>query len=148
MPERLERRRVEDHLPRLGQGFGCGELVDETPGQDLDELDLRVTDDEAPCRSHGHGDLQREVHGGGSRRDDLADPSHRLLHGERARRRPHAVVPVEPAREGVAAEVDDVAAEAIEVGDHGVEHPVQGRRQLLGAALRPHARPQAPPSAA
>ena len=47
-----------------------------------------------------------------------------------------AVVAVDPARDRVAAEVDDIAAEAIELGDDGVKDPIQVRRQLLGPALR------------
>ena len=53
-----------------------------------------------------------------------------------ARRRARAVVAVDPARDRVAAEVDDVAAVAVELRDDRVEDAVQVRRQLLGAALR------------
>ena len=79
-----------------------------------------------------------ERHGGGSGVTTSPTASDRLLHREAAGAVARdAVVPVEPARDRVAAEVDDVAAEAIELGDHGVEHAVQVRRQLLGAALGP-----------
>ena len=47
-----------------------------------------------------------------------------------------AVVAVEPARDRVAAEVDDLSAEALDVVDHRVEDAVQMCGQLLGAALR------------
>ena len=70
-------------------------------------------------------------------RDLLADHLHRLLHRERAGGRARAVVAVEPAGDRVAAEVDDVAAEAVELGDDGVEDEVEAGGQLLGAALRP-----------
>ena len=58
------------------------------------------------------------------------------LHRERAGGRARAVVAVEPAGDRVAAEVDDVAAEALELGDERVEDAVQMGGQLLGAALR------------
>ena len=48
---------------------------------------------------------------------------------------PQPVVAVEPARDGVAREIDDVAASAIELLDDGMEHPPDVRGQLLGAAL-------------
>ena len=53
------------------------------------------------------------------------------------RRRADPVVAVEPAGDGVTTEVDDVAAEAIELGDQRLEDAVQAGGQLLRTALRP-----------
>ena len=62
---------------------------------------------------------------------------HRLLHRERARRGARSVVAVQPARDRIAAEGDDVAAHAVELVDDRVEDEIQAGGQLLGAALRP-----------
>ena len=58
-----------------------------------------------------------------------------------------AVVAVEPAGDRVAAEVDDVAAERVELGDDRVEDAVQVRRQLFRARAAGRARARAPRSA-
>jgi len=47
-----------------------------------------------------------------------------------------AVIAVEPARDGVAAEKDDLTAEAMELLDQSVKYPVQVLRQLFGPAVR------------
>ena len=117
--------------------LGGSEVVDQPPGEHVDQLDLRIADDEAARIAHGDGDLHREPDAGRAGRDLLADHLHRLLHRERAGGRARAVVAVEPARDRVAAEVDDVAAEAVELGDDGVEDEVEAGGQLLGAPLRP-----------
>ena len=70
------------------------------------------------------------------RSDHLVEFRHRTLHGQRAGGRARAVVAVDPAGDRVAAEVDDVAAEAVELGDERVEDAIEVRRQHLGAALR------------
>ncbi len=70
------------------------------------------------------------------RGDHLVQFRHRTLHGQRAGGRARAVVAVDPAGDRVAAEVDDVAAEAVELGDERVEDAVEVRRQHLGATLR------------
>ena len=56
------------------------------------------------------------------------------------------VVTVEPAGDGVAAEVDDVAAETVELADEGLEDAVEVGGQLLGAALRAELGRRAPRS--
>ena len=56
--------------------------------------------------------LSRQTEHGAGRADELAVALHRLLHGERARRPADAVVTVDPAGDGIAAEVDDDAAAA------------------------------------
>ena len=61
--------------------------------------------------------------------------AHRLLHREAAGRRARAIVAVEPARDGVAAEIDDLAPEAAEFLDQGMKHLVQMLRHLFGAAV-------------
>ena len=58
-----------------------------------------------------------------------------IADGRRAGAR--AVVAVDPARDRVAREVDDVAAEPVELADDGVEDPADVGGQLLGAPLRP-----------
>ena len=55
----------------------------------------------------------------------------------RSRRRREPIVAVDPAGDRVAREVDDVAAERVELGDDGVEDPAEVRGQLLGAPLGP-----------
>ena len=135
--ERGERRLVQHDLSLLRMVLGGGEVVDQAPGEHVDQLDLRVADDEAARVADGDGDLHREADAGRAGRNLLADHLHRLLHRERAGGRARAVVAVEPARDRVAAEVDDVAAEAIELGDDGVKDEVEAGGQLFGAALRP-----------
>ena len=134
--KRLERRCSEDDLSRLGQLLDARELVDQPPGEDVDELDLRIADDEAPRLPDHDGDLHSQLHVRPARRGDVAFPGDRLLHGQAARDGAHAVVAVDPARDRVAAEVDDVAAVRVELRDDRVEDAVQVRGQLLGAALR------------
>ncbi len=113
----------------------CASSSIEPAREHLDQLDLGVADDEAPGRADGDCDLQGQANrlaGGGHDPSDLLD---HLLHREPARRRARAVVPVEPARDRVAAEVDDVAAVPVELRDHGVEDPVQVGGELLSPAL-------------
>ena len=117
--------------------LGRRELVDEPAGEHVDQLELGVADDESARRADGDRHLHGEPHGRRRGRDDLADSRHRLLHRERAGGGARAVVAVEPARDRVAAEVDDVAAEAVELVDDRVEDAIQVGGQLLGAALRP-----------
>ena len=135
--ERDEHRLVQHDLSLLRLALGSGEVVDQASGEHVDQLDLGIADDEAARVAHGDGDLHREAHTGRAGRDLLADHLHRLLHRERAGGGARAVVAVEPARDRIAAEVDDVAAEAVELGDDGVEDEVEAGGQLLGAALRP-----------
>ena len=140
----VERGLVEHDLPLPGQVLRRGELVDEPPCQHVDELDVRIADDEAARRSHGDGDLHRQPHRLAARGRDLPHLGHRLLHRERGRRGPRTVVSVDPARDRVAAEVDDLAAEAVELSDDRVEDPVEVAGELLRAALRAPARRRAP----
>ena len=103
--------------------LGRGQLVDEAPGEHVHQLDLGVADDEAPRRPDDDSDLDRQWQHGAGGGDDLADARHGVLHGERAGGGADAVVTVEPAGHGVATEVDDVTAEAVELCDHA-----RGRR--------------------
>ncbi len=135
--ERLERGLLQHDLVLAGLVLGGGKLVDEGSGENVDQLDLGVADDESSGRAHRDCDLEREPNGRRRRRDDLADRGHRLLHGQRARGSARPVVAVEPACDRVAAEVDDLAAEAVELGDDGVEDEIEAGGQLLGATLRP-----------
>ena len=48
--ERVERRLLEHDLALLRVVLGRGELVDEAPGEHVDQLDLGIADDEAPRR--------------------------------------------------------------------------------------------------
>ncbi len=135
--QRFERRPIEQHLGPRREVLGRGQCVDQSPCEDVDELNVRVADEEAPRRPDGDGGLHREAHARAGRRDHLAELAHRLLHREGAGGGARAVVAVEPAGDRVAAEVDDVAAETLELGDERVKDPVQVGGQLLGAALRP-----------
>ena len=115
IPEGLERRAPENHLARLRQLLHGGELVDEPAGEDVDELDLRVADHEAACGSDHDRDLHPQLNARPAGRDDLPDARDGLLHREGTRDGTRAVVAVQPARDRVAAEVDDVAAVAVEL---------------------------------
>ena len=134
--ERLQRRAVEHDLALLRVELGGRKVVDELPGQHVDQLDVGVADDEALGRPDRDADLQRESHARSGGGDHLVQFRHRVLHREGAGDGARAVVTVEPAGDGVAAEVDDVPAVAVEFGNEGVEDPVQVRRQHFGAALR------------
>ncbi len=136
--ERLQRRLLEDDLVAVREVLGGGQQVDQAPGEDVDPLHVRVADEEAPRRADGHRDLHRQPHPGAAGRDDLLQPLlHRLLHRQRAGGGARAVVAVDPAGDRVAAEVDDVAAVAVQVLDQRVEDAVEVGGQLLGAALGP-----------
>ena len=69
-----------------------------------------------------------------ARRDQPTDLVHDLLHLQRARRRSKPVVAVDPRRHRVTAEVDDAATPHVQPLQQGREHPVEGRRELLGTA--------------
>ena len=147
--ERFDRRDVEDDLALLGEVLGVGEPVDQAPGEHVDQLDLGIADDEPARRPDRDRDLERELEATAPpRRRDLALALHRLLHREGAGRRARPVVAVEPAGDRVAAEVDDVAAVAVELGDDGVEDAVQVAGQDLRGALRAELGRRAPRSGA
>ena len=88
--ERRDRRGIEHDLALVGVVLGFGQVVDQPPGEHVDELDLRVADDEPASRSRRNGDLQRKADDGTTGRDDLADPAHRVLHREARLRSPGA----------------------------------------------------------
>ena len=134
--QRLHGRRMQDDLALLRLVLGRRQLVDDAPGEDVDPLHGGIADLEAAGRPDGDGDLDREVDRRACRSNHDPGPLHRRLHRQRAGRRAHAVVAVEPAGDRVAAEVDDVTAEAVELLDEGVKDAVQLGRQLLRAALR------------
>ena len=134
--ERLERRLVEHDLALLGMLLGGGELVDEPPGEHVDELDLGIADDESPGGADRHRDLHLDPHRGPAGRDGLAAARDRVLHREAACGCARAVVAVEPAGDPVAAEIDDVATEAIELVSERLEHAIQVGGQHLCSALR------------
>ena len=127
---------VEHHLALLRMSLGDGEPVDQAPGQHLDQLDLGIPDDEAPRLADRDRDLEPELEDRAGGRDDLALALDRLQHPEAGGDGIDPVVAVEPAGDRIAAEVDDVAAEAVELGDHGVEDPVQMPGEHLRGALR------------
>ena len=133
----LDGRGVQHDLALLGVVLGVRQVVDEGTGEDVDELDVGIPDDEAPRVADGHGDLEGELDRRAAGRGDQADPGHRLLHRDGGRGRARAVVTVEPAGDGIAGEIDDVAAASVELLDDGVEDAAEVRGQLLGAALRP-----------
>ena len=135
--EGLERRLVEHHLAAPRVLLGGRQLVDQAPGQHVEQLQLGIADDEAAGRADRDGDLHRQAHLVAAGRRHRPDLGHHLLHGEAAGHGARPVVTVEPAGDGVAAEVDDLAAERVQAIDHGVEHAVEAGRQLLRPALGP-----------
>ncbi len=64
--------------------LGVGEIVDQRAREDVDQLDLRVADDEPASPPDGDRDLERQLDLGAARCRDPADPRHRLLHREAA----------------------------------------------------------------
>ena len=134
--ERRGRRRVEHDLAALGVMLGLGKVVDERAGEHVDELDLRVADDEATRAADRHRDLQRQVDRGAGRGRDPPDPAHRLLHRDGGGDGPGPIVAVEPTGDRVAREVDDVSAPPVELLDDGVKDAADVGGELLGAALR------------
>ena len=112
------------------------EVVDQGARQDIDELDLGVAHHEPAGVTCGHRDLQGELDRRPGRRPDRPDAGHRVLHRQRGRGRPQAVVAIEPAGDGIAGEVDDVATVAIELLDDGVEDAAQVGGEFLCAPLR------------
>jgi hypothetical protein len=115
--------------------LGVRESIDQTTRENIDQLDLGVTDDEPARRANSDRDLERELQGEPAWRRDLALAGHGVLHGERRGGCARPVVSVEPARDRVAAEIDDVAAVAIELRDHSVEDAVQVAGQDLRRTL-------------
>ena len=116
--------------------LGIGQVVHERARENVDQLDLRVADDEAPGAADRDGDLQRELDRGPAGGGDRADAGHRRLHREGRGDGTRPVVSVEPARDRVAGEVDDVPAAAVQLVDDRVEDAAEVRDQLLRAALR------------
>jgi hypothetical protein len=117
--------------------LGPRQAVHQGAGQGVDELDIRVAHHKPASVSGGHRHLHPELDGGASSGGDRLDARHGLLHLEPTGRSQHTVVAIEPARNGVAAEVDDAAAEAVQLAQHGIEDHVEHGRELLGPPLRP-----------
>ena len=134
--QRLDRRGVEHDLALLGVVLGGGEVVHQPAGQHVDQLDVGIADDEASGVADSDRHLHPELDRAAARRHDRAGPPDRPLHALGRRARPRAVVAVDPAGDGVAREVDDVAVIRVELVDDGVEDAPDVGRQLLGATLR------------
>ena len=132
----IQRRLIQNDLSRHGVVLRGRKGVDQATGKNIDQLHVRITDDEPARRSHGDSGFHRERHTRSARRHDVVQAAHRLLHREAAGGRARAVVAIEPARDGVAAEIDDLTGEAMQLLDQGVKHPVQMLRQLFGPAVR------------
>ena len=133
--EAPDRGCLEHDLALLGVVLRLGEIVDQPAREHVDELDLGVADEEPASLADGDRDLHRQADLGAARRRDQPGAADRLLHREGRGAGSCPVVAVDPARDRVAREVDDVAAEGIELADHGVEHAADVRRQLLRPAL-------------
>ena len=73
--ERLERRLLEHHLALLGVPLRDSELVDQTSGENVDQLELGIADHEAPRSADGNRHLHREADGRRCRRDHVARPA-------------------------------------------------------------------------
>ena len=130
------RRWIEDDLALFGVMLGFRQVVDQRAGQHVDELDVGVPDDEATGGAARDRDLQGELDGRAPGRPDRALALHRGEHRHGGCGRARTVVPIEPARDGVAREVDDITTASVQLLDDGVEDAAQVRRQLLRPALR------------
>ena len=125
------------------------EVVDEAPGEDVDELDLAAS----PTTKRRAGPtaiatfIARRDRGA-RRACHRADPGHGRLHGQGAGGSAAPVVAIDPAGDRVTREVDDVAAEPVELAMTALMTSSSDRRQLLGATLRARAPSRAPRSAA
>jgi hypothetical protein len=134
--ERVQHRFVGHDLARGGHAFGRRQSIDEGSTEDVEELHIGIADDHPPGLPHHDRNLDREC--------DLAlrrlDPPRRLrgaLHVEGAADGPGSVVAVEPAGDGVAAEVDDLTAVREQVADDRLVDAVEVRVELLGPPSRP-----------
>ena len=134
--ERLDRRPVQHHLAAAGQVLRLGQGVHQGARQHVDQLDVVDADDESPRPAHRDSDLETEAHDPSAWGGPLADCRHQVLHGQGARHGVRAVVTVDPGGHGVAAEVDDVAAVPVQLGEQRVDDRAERRGQLLGTALR------------
>ena len=134
--EAVERGRVQGHRADRGEPLGGRKVVDQAAGEDVDQLDPVVADDEPAGLADRDGDLGGEAHRRPAGGADLPDVGHRLLHGQTAGDGPQPVVAVQPARDGVAAEVDDVPAVRVQPGQQGLEDPAEDGAQLVRAAAR------------
>jgi len=132
----IQCRLIQNHLSRHGAMLRGRKGVDQATGEHIDQLHIRIADDKPARRSHRDSGLHRERYARAARRDDVVQAAHRVLHREAAGGRTRAVVAIEPARDGVAAEIDDLTAEAMELLDQGMKNPVQMLRQLFGPAVR------------
>ncbi len=133
--ERGERGGVDDGLAALCMVLGGGQAVHQSAGQHVDQLDTGVADDEAAGLAGGDGHLHAELDDDPRRRGDPRYAPHRLLHRQGAGDAGQPVVAVEPARDGVAAEVHDDAAMAVQLAEDGVEDDVERGGQLFGPPL-------------
>ena len=109
--------------------------MDKASRENVDQLHVRITNHEAASSAYRDSNLQLQPHALPAGRDHFVETRHRVLHGERARRRAQAVVAVDPAGDRIAAEVDDATTEAVELGNERVKDAVQVCRDHLGAAL-------------
>ncbi len=136
VPEPLDGRLLEDDVALLGRVLGGGQIVDQAPGEDVDQLDLGIADHESPRTTDRDCHLHRQLHRCAARRDHGARPLDGLLHGDGRGARQGPVIAVDPTGDRVAGEVDDVAVELVELGDDGMEDPSDVDSQFLCAALR------------
>ena len=104
--------------------FSLGHPVEGSPGQRINELDLGITQLEPPDRSGSDGYFHRQRNGLAGGGFDSPKLAHRLLHAQPAAASPEAVVTIEPAGDGVAAEGQYTAAIAVYFGDQGVINEV------------------------
>ena len=88
----IQRRLIQNHLSRHGVVLRGRKGVDQATGKNIDQLHVRITDDEPARRSHGDSGLHRERHTRAARRHDVVQAAHRLLHREAAGGRARAVV--------------------------------------------------------
>ena len=131
----VDRRRVEHDLALLGVVLGLGQVVHQAACEHVDQLDVGVPDDEPAGVADGDRHLHPQLDRVPARGHDRARALDRLLHAIGRRARAGAVVAVDPAGDGVAREVDDVAVVRVQRLDDRVEDAPDVGGQLLGATL-------------
>ena len=137
LPEIGRARPVEDDLAGEADLLARTGAVDDGPGDDVEQLDLRVADDEPARLSGRERDLQARR---GATRCVAHHPCgaiHRRLHLESAGDGRESMLLVEPARDRVARERHDASVVAVDGLRECVEDPVDPGRHALGALLRP-----------
>ncbi|MDX1415666.1 MAG: hypothetical protein R3293_15830 [Candidatus Promineifilaceae bacterium] len=116
--------------------FQQRQAVHQGPGQGVDALNARLANHKAARVPHRGDDLDPNRKDTAARCVNRLKTRRGLLHQQRARHRPRAIVAVKPARERIAAEDNHAAAIGVHLLDQRVIDLIQMGRQLLRPMLR------------